>query len=256
MSEGDHSKRSAYALICVVSIIMIAGVFVRNAVGHTADWAIHDPSGDRIGMAKINEPFIPKSVQVFNASPNKPIFVATVTARGNGVCSSSKYARDRDDAGIFQQVTVVEFGRFPSAVSSCRQLYDPSKISSGQSSFIFKTDLPDQLPSGHSVNAFRHSSNVGALEDAGFLRLAAASPPSNNPKPDSGNGQNASKSNKPQGEIRGWVAASLFPEPVIFAFLGGALIGCGIVAAVAGHGVKKWKDDINPKHKKEYSADK
>ena len=52
-------------------------------------------------------------------------------------------------------------------------------------------------------------------------------------------GQDTSKRDKPKGEIRRWVAASLFPEPVILTFLRGAMIGYFIVLAVAWNGVKE-----------------
>ena len=160
-----------YALIGVVSIIMIAGVFVRNAVANTTDWTIHDPSGDRIGMAKIHEPFLPKSIQVFHASPNKPIFIVAGKGGVKGVRSPSEYSINGDEAEIFRQIVVAEGRWFPCAAFSGKCFNNPSEISSWQSPDIFKANVSNQMRCCRGANALRHSLDIGALEDSSIVRL-------------------------------------------------------------------------------------
>jgi uncharacterized C2H2 Zn-finger protein len=135
------------------------------------------------------------------------------------------------------------------------------KVNGGNGEFIWRhldTDilnmndwllLSDKQPRGliSGISGFC-SNSQGLLRFAG---LAAPGSPRNDPQPDSRDSQNARKSDKPKGEISRWIAASLFPEPVIFALLGGAFVGCFIVAAVALYGIKERKCDKQPKRKKE-----
>ena len=60
--------------------------------------------------------------------------------------------------------------------------------------------------------------------------LSVATAPSDYPQADGRSGQNARKTDKPEGEIGDGIALRLFPKAVGFAFLGGAFVGCGIVA--------------------------
>jgi hypothetical protein len=83
--------------------------------------------------------------------------------------------------------------------------------------------------------------HVASLRDRGA--------PSGDPETYGRSSEHSREGNKPEGEIRRWIAAGLFPEPVILALLGGALVGCFIVAAVAGYGIKERQRDKQPKRK-------
>jgi len=102
----------------------------------------------------------------------------------------------------------------------------------------------------HGVNAEWFNAQIGALQDAGISGLNTNAASSYDPQSDGRDSQDAGKRDKPKGEVRSWIAAGLFPEPVILALLGGALVGCFIVA-IAGHGIKERQHHKKPERKKE-----
>jgi hypothetical protein len=74
---------------------------------------------------------------------------------------------------------------------------------------------------------------------------------SSHPQTNCGNGQNARERDEPKREVGRRITASLFPKPVIFAFLHGAFVGCLIPLIVMRDTIKKRKNDNEPKRKKE-----
>jgi hypothetical protein len=77
--------------------------------------------------------------------------------------------------------------------------------------------------------------------------LPDAAPPSNPPQTASGKCEYACESDKPNREIGNGIALGFFPKPIIFAFFGGALVGCCIVAGAVIQGQR----DKNPKGKRD-----
>src|SRR5262249_12406284 len=90
-------------------------------------------------------------------------------------------------------------------------------------------------------------SGTGALysDRSGLSRL--------NPEKNSRNSQNASERHQPKCKIRNWIAAGLFPKPIVLTFLFGAFIR-GLVSV--GISVIERQENKNPKRKSDQTADR
>lgn len=139
----------------------------------------------------------------------------------------------------------------------------PEKVSGGRLAGILcknsdqrRFASADGLRHEQSHSYFRYidvGSDLGFADPASFgdgighvAGLSNAASPSDNPQPDGGDGQDASKSDKPRGKICDGIASCLFPKAIILDFLTGALVGCGIVAWAVYQG----QCDKNPKRKR------
>ncbi len=68
-----------------------------------------------------------------------------------------------------------------------------------------------------------------------------------NPQTNCRNSENASESDQPRRKVCDGIASCLFPKPIIFLFLCGAFVGCGIVAWA----IIEWQNDEDPNRKRD-----
>ena len=251
--------RAAWAaLISIISVYVIAGVLFRD--GEALASATN--RNEVIAMAKLGETVGSESVVVPNLSPDinpqlpaLSLAIKAALARGETTSLDAVPALSHGGAGgnyvlpLEPFIDDWEVAQKPFIAE--HSINKPAHITSRQIAYILNADIAgDKIAGNEWREAKWLNRDIGPLENSGIESLSLYASVGGNPEANRGDGQHAGKRDKPQGEIRRWVAGGLFPEPVMFALLGGAIIGCFIVA-IAGYGVKKRKGYKQPERKKE-----